>query len=164
MIDLPEIIRQLASQGEAIRVLAQVFTEEQAAWKPDADTWSLKDVMQHMYNEERLDFRRHLKGMFGEPQPPDQRLAVETARQGLEGLLAERQASIAWLSALRSPDWDITKELRFGPNDTLTISAGEMLLSWVEHDILHLRQIVELMHACNERQASPNSVMYAGGW
>ena len=95
MIDLPEIIRQLATQGEAIRALAQTFTDEQAAWKPDPDTWSLKDVMQHLYNEERLDFRRHLKGMFGEPQPPDQRLAVESRPPGAGGLIAERQASLA---------------------------------------------------------------------
>ena len=46
----------------------------------------------------------------------------------------------------------------------MTISTGDMLVSWVEHDILHLRQIVELMHACNVQWASPYSVMYAGGW
>ncbi len=164
MIDLPETIRQLDSQGEAIRALAQTFTEEQAGWKPDADTWSLKEVMEHLYNEERLDFRRHLKGMFGEPKPPAQRIEVESARQGLEGFMAERQASLAYLAALREPDWGVRKEFRFGPSETMTLSTGDMLVSWVEHDILHLRQIVELMHACNAREASADAVTYAGGW
>ena len=164
MIDLPEIIRQLDLQGQAIRMLAQTFSEEQADWKPSAETWSLREVMEHLYNEERLDFRRHLKGMFGELKPPAQRLEVESAREGLEGFLAERQASLGYLAGLREPDWGIRKEFRFGPNETMTLSAGDMLVSWVEHDILHLRQVVELMHACNAREASADAVTYAGGW
>jgi hypothetical protein len=39
-----------------------------------------------------------------------------------------------------------------------------MLVSWVEHDILHLRQLGELMHGWNEQQTAPYSVQYAGGW
>ena len=46
----------------------------------------------------------------------------------------------------------------------MTLSAGDMLVSWVEHDILHLRQMVELMHGWNVKRASPYSVQYAGGW
>jgi uncharacterized damage-inducible protein DinB len=164
MIDLPEIIRKLASQGEAISALTQTFSDEQTTFKPGPETWALKDVMEHLYNEERGDFIKHLKGMFGEPPPPRGHVAVESARQGLEAFLAERQASLKWLAALQAPDWETKTELRFGPNETLTLSAGDMLVSWVEHDILHLRQIVELLHACNVQQSAPYSVMYAGGW
>jgi len=164
MIDLAEITRQLASQAEAIRVLAQSFTEEQAALKPGAEAWSLKQLMQHLYDEERSDFRRHLKKMFAGPQPPEPHIAWQTCRQALEGFMEERQASIAYLSALQAPDWGICKEFRFGPSEMMTINAGEMLLSWVEHDILHLRQIVELMHARNAGLASDTAITYAGGW
>jgi uncharacterized damage-inducible protein DinB len=164
MIDLPEIIRKLASQGEAISALTQTFSDEQTTFKPGPETWALKDVMEHLYNEERMDFRRHLRGIFGEPSQPPKRVSVESARQGLDAFLAERQASVAWLKTLEAPDWDATTELRFGPSETMTISAEDMLVGWVEHDILHLRQIVELMHACNERQGSPLAVTYAGGW
>ena len=84
--------------------------------------------------------------------------------------MAERGASTAWLATLQAPDraapdWDTTIQLRFGPSEeTATFSAGDMLVSWVEHDVLHLRQLVELLHAWNERQAAPYSVDYAGGW
>jgi hypothetical protein len=164
MIHLQEAIRQLAANAEAIRALVQTFSAEQAPWKPDPDTWSLKEVMEHLYNEERGDFRRYLKGMFGEPLPPREHIRVEDSVQALANFLAEREASIAWLAALDSPDWEATTQLRFGPSETLTLSAGDMLVSWLEHDILHMRQLVELMHAWNERQADPYSVQYAGGW
>jgi uncharacterized damage-inducible protein DinB len=164
MIHLQDAIRQLTANAEAIRALVQTFSVEQAQWKPDPDTWALKDVMEHLYNEERIDFRRHLKGMFGEPLPPREYVHVEDSQQALAGLMAEREASIAWLSTLDSPDWEVTTDLRFGPSKTITLSAGDMLVSWVEHDILHMRQLVELMHGWNERQASPYSVRYAGGW
>jgi hypothetical protein len=39
-----------------------------------------------------------------------------------------------------------------------------MLVSWVEHDVLHLRQMVELLHAWNVHQAPPYALEYAGGW
>ena len=59
---------------------------------------------------------------------------------------------MAYLSALQAPDWDRgEKTFRFGPSETMTLSAGDMLVSWVEHDILHLRQMVELMHAATLR-------------
>ena len=104
------------------------------------------------------------------PQPPgeshhEEYVPVESCRQALEGFLIEREASIKWLRALKSPDWDVTSQWPFGPaGDVTTFSAGDVLLSWVEHDVLHLRQMIELLHAWNEKQAPPYSLQYAGGW
>jgi len=164
MINLQEMIHQLAANAEAIRALAQTFSDEQAQWKPDADNWSMHEVMAHLYNEERMDFRVHLMWFFGESSQRPGYVSVESSRQALEGFLAERQASIAWLSVLEAPDWNVTTLLHFGPNETVTVCAEDMLDSWVEHDILHMRQLVELMHGCNVQQASPYAVKYAGGW
>jgi hypothetical protein len=111
-----------------------------------------------------MDFRKHLKEMLSDPPQPCEHVTVGGWRQALEGFLSEREASIAWLAALKSPDWDVTTLLSFSPSASITISAGEVLVSWVEHDILHMRQMVELLHARNEKQASPYSVQYAGGW
>jgi hypothetical protein len=60
MLNLQEIIRQLTGNAVAIRALAQTFADEQAQWKPSPETWSLKEVLEHLDNEERGDFRRHL--------------------------------------------------------------------------------------------------------
>ena len=44
------------------------------------------------------------------------------------------------------------------------LSAGDMLTSWAAHDLLHLRQLVELRFAYLARQARPYSLDYAGEW
>jgi hypothetical protein len=165
MINIEEIIRQLTGNAEAMRALVRTISDEQAQWKPNPETWSMKEVIEHVYNEERLDFRRHIKEMLNDPPQPweefrhEYYVSVEGYRQALEGFLSEREASIAWLIALESPDWDVP-----APFPWRTPSSGEVLVSWVEHDFLHLRQMIELLHAWNEKQASPYSVQYAGGW
>jgi hypothetical protein len=171
MIDINEIIRQLAGNAEAMRALVQTVSDEQAQWQPNPDTWSMKQVMEHVYNEERIDFRKILKRLLNAPSqqpgesPHEEYVPVESCRQALEGFLVEREASKKWLRSLKSPDWGITSQWPFGPaGDVMTFSAGDVLLSWVEHDILHLRQMIELLHAWNEKQAPPYSLQYAGGW
>jgi len=171
MINIEEIIRQLTANAQAMRALVQTISEEQAHWKPGPETWSLQEVMGHVYNEERIDFRKHLKEMLHDPPQPwgefrhEEVVSVEGCRQALEGFLIEREASLAWLKALGSPGWDIKSQAPFGPLSlNMTLSAGDVLASWVEHDFLHIRQMVELLHAWNAKQASPYSVDYAGGW
>ncbi|NLS79529.1 MAG: DinB family protein, partial [Chloroflexi bacterium] len=67
MIDLEGTIRQLAASAEAIRVLVEAVAEVQAEWQPDPKSWSLKEVMRHLYSEESTDFRRHLRELWHEP-------------------------------------------------------------------------------------------------
>jgi uncharacterized damage-inducible protein DinB len=163
MIDIKEIVRQLTGNAEAMRALVQTISDEQAGWKPNPETWSMKEVMEHVYNEERIDFRKHLKEMLSDPPLPwgefrrEEYVSVEGCRQALEGFLIEREASVDWLMALESTDWDVASKTPFGP-------TGDVLVSWVAHDFLHLRQMIELLYAWNEKQASPYSVRYAGGW
>ncbi len=170
MIDIETIITQLAADAQAIRALVGAVSDDQAQWKPAPDTWSMQQVMEHVYNEERIDFRKHLKEMFSDPpQPwgsgPESWVGVASCRQALVGFLAEREASLAWLRSLESPDWEIESRASFGPgNDVIVLRAGDVLVSWVDHDFLHLRQMNELNHAWNEKQAAPYSVRYAGGW
>jgi len=83
----------------------------------------MTEVMEHIYNEERLDFRKHLRAMFGYPPLPSERISVVDCREALEGFLSEREASIAWLATLGSPDWEATITLTFGPGEQLTLNA-----------------------------------------
>lgn len=164
MTNFPEIIQRLTANAEAIHSLVQALPNERTQWKPNPETWSMKDVMEHVYNEERMDFRKHLKDMFEGPTQPQEYIRVAQCSQALEGFLQERNASITWLAALQTPNWHVTKQLTFSPGDSMTISAEEMLLSWVEHDFLHMRQIVELLHAWNAQHATAQALQYAGGW
>ncbi len=164
MMTLDEIIRQLSANAEAMRAMLGSISEPEAQWKPDPESWCLREVMEHVYNEERLDFRQHLKEMLHDPPLAwgalDEEYApVETCRQALDSFLAERKASIFWLRSLDGVNWDAEVVVEWG-----TLRAGEVLVSWVEHDFLHMRQMIEVLYAWNEDQAKPYSVEYAGGW
>ena len=170
MVEMEVVVRQLSASAAAIRALVEGVSAEQAEWQPDAESWSLKQVMEHVDNTERLDFRLHLQEIFHEPplgwgglSLPYQ--AAPDCATSLSNFLREREASIAWLRGLAGVDWDAYSEATFGPNaEKLTMSAGNLLYAWVAHDYLHIRQINELLFAWNAQQARPYSVEYAGGW
>ncbi len=171
MIDLKDIQRQLRANADGIRALLETISDEQARWQPNPETWSMQQAMEHMYNEERIDFRPHLREMFHDPPLPwgglDQGgyVKVKSCQQALEDFLKERADSLAWLAALDSPDWDFEVRVKFGPEEEeFALKAGDVLVSWVAHDFLHIRQMNELLFAWNQRQAAPYSVQYAGGW
>ena len=44
------------------------------------------------------------------------------------------------------------------------MAAGQMLHCWLAHDMLHLRQMVELHYAFIAESAAPGSIDYAGDW
>jgi hypothetical protein len=64
-----------------------------------------------------------------------------------------------WLKGLAAADWDLSYEADFGK-----ITAGDMFASWVAHDNLAIRQLVELRRARLEVLTRPYSVGYAGEW
>ena len=73
--------------------------------------------------------------------------------------MAERSTSLDWLKGLESANWATSHKASFG-----TIAAGDLLASWVAHDNLAIRQLVELRRARLERMAHPYSLDYAGPW
>ena len=171
MINLEKTIQQLKNNAAIILATVQPIPAEQADWKPNAETWSIKEVMDHLYNEERLDFRKHLKEMLSDPpQPwgksqPQDWISGERYLEVLQDFLAERESSLDWLGMLKEPDWEVISKISLGPsNETFTLSAGDVLVSWVAHDFLHIRQLNELLYAYQAQASSPYSVRYAGDW
>jgi len=75
----------------------------------------------------------------------------------LEGFLAERDKSLTWLKSLSAPNWEAEYIDQHG-----SIKAGEMFASWVAHDNLHTRQLVELRRQRIVSLAEPFDVGYAG--
>ena len=43
---------------------------EQARWKPSLDKWSILEVVNHLYDEEREDFRQRLSLVLADPMQP----------------------------------------------------------------------------------------------
>jgi hypothetical protein len=169
-MDLDYLISQMADSAQRIRVLAEGVSDEQARWRPDPDSWSILEVVNHLLDEEREDFRVMLDLALHRPDKPRPRIAPGawvTERgynqrdlgESLQGFLAARQESLAWLKELSSPDWEAVYEAPFGP-----IRAGDIFASWVAHDVLHMRQLVELHWAYTTHQLQPYKVDYAGQW
>ncbi len=77
----------------------------------------------------------------------------------LDNFLAEREKSLSWLRELSEPNWQNSKE---GPNGTL--SAGDLLASWLAHDFLHIRQLSRLHWQYVGAIAEPYKTAYAGPW
>lgn len=164
-----ELKRLLARQAELIAELVRDVTPEQAQWKPDADTWSILEVVSHLYDEEQYDFRVRLDIILHTPDaewPPirPQEWVVEheynerDLEASLENFLAERRASLIWLDGLDAPDWDAGVQ---SPWD-FVIRAGDMFASWVVHGQWHIEQLVRLRRAYTIAQVAHYSVEYAG--
>jgi hypothetical protein len=170
-MDFAELTSQMASHAEAIRTLVSGVSEEQARWKPDPQTWSILEVIHHLYDEERQDFRLRLEVILfkpDQPWPPIDPQGWVTQRaynqqdpaKILQGFVDERQKSLAWLNSLQAPDWAAEATAPWGK----PITAGDMFAAWVAHDVLHLRQLVELHYAWIAHAAQPYQLDYAGEW
>ena len=71
-MDLDCLATQMALNAERIRVLCQGISVEQSRWKPGPDSWSILEVVNHLYDEEREDFRARLDHVLhraGQPWP-----------------------------------------------------------------------------------------------
>ena len=154
-------------------VLVALCAEVDAAawrWRPSPGKWSLLEVINHLADEERDDFRKRIDLLLhypGETWPPiDPQGWVEQRHYNNQDPQAsllrftdERQQSLQWLATLESPDWQATYQHASGP-----LRAGDLLLSWMIHDDLHARQMLRLHHDRAIATASPFSAAYAGPW
>jgi len=171
MINFAYFITRLAHNAEPICALVQGITEEQARWKPSPAEWSILEVINHLYDEEREDFRARLDLLLnhpGQPWPANDPEGWVVERQynrrdpetSAQNFLVERQRSLAWLKTLSAPDWDVFYTFPSG----YKLSAGDLLASWLAHDCLHLRQLAELHWKYTAFLAQPYRVDYAGPW
>jgi len=72
----------------------------------------------------------------------------------------ERGVSVEWLRSIGQADWKRAHEHAYlGP-----LRGGDLLLSWVNHDHLHLRQLVQRLYQFSSRAGVPYSCDYAGPW
>ncbi len=169
-MEINKAITQLRHQGIVIRSLTADITEENARWKPDDNSWSILEVLNHLLDEEIFDFRQHTEHILFTPDQPwpeidPQGWVTERAynqndlAETLQNFKGEREKSLTWLEELPDPNWDSSVSFPWG-----TLSAGDMLASWLAHDLLHIRQLVELRYQLTSADFQPYGVEYAGKW
>ena len=153
-----------------LSLLLAGISQEEAQVKPDARSWSILEVLCHLYDEEREDFREHLDFIlhrqheeWHEIDPEKWVLEREYNKQNFteiqQKFFAERSKSLEWLKGLSEADWETTYTSQFG-----SMKAGEMFACCIAHDNLHVRQLIELRRQWIERITHPYDVQYAGEW
>ncbi|MBU1699074.1 MAG: DinB family protein [Candidatus Eisenbacteria bacterium] len=169
-MEFEHLVSQMVDNAQRIRALAEPVSMEQARWRPDPESWSILEVVNHMHDVEHADFRTFLDLALHRPNERRPRISPEawvTERrynerdltESLQGYLAAREESVAWLRTLASPDWEAVYPAPWGP-----IKSGDVFAAWVAHDVLHMRQLVKLHWAFTIREVGPFSTDYAGDW
>lgn len=170
MINLQEAVTQLKKQGQVICTLVSGLTTEEARWKPAFESWSVLEVLNHLADEEIDDFRAHLDHILHSPNQPwpsidpmgwvsQRQYNQKDLHESLDRFEYEREKSLIWLAELSAPDWDTAVTQSWG-----TLYAGDMLASWLAHDLLHIRQLVELRYQITRNNSQPFQIDYAGKW
>jgi uncharacterized damage-inducible protein DinB len=164
-----QIIAHLTVNGDVFRHLFENLSDEQARWKPGANKWSLLEVINHLYDEEREDFRKRLALVLknpGEPWPAidpegwvnQRRYNQMILNESLDNFFGERTKSLKWLHGLERPNWQAAhRHPKMGP-----MSAELLLANWLAHDLFHIRQVNDLHFAYLSRMTSPVSLAYSG--
>ena len=124
-MNLGQIAARLKSQADAIHALAINVSVEQARWQPAADAWSLLEVINHLDDEERQDFRVRLDLLLHRPQDPwlptdPEGWVISRAyneRDLADSLARFREAraeSITWLGTLENPELGVSCRFALG--------------------------------------------------
>jgi len=169
-MDFRTLYLELVDSTGMIQSLLAGITDDEARIKPAPDSWSILETLCHLYDEEREDFRPRLQFILGHaegtwsPIHPgawvvERQYNEQSLRTVKDRFFAERGQSLDWLRGLESSEWDAAYA-----GDTRGLRAGDMFASWVAHDNLAIRQLVELRRARLEQITQPYSVDYAGDW
>ncbi|MEZ4651190.1 MAG: DinB family protein [Candidatus Eisenbacteria bacterium] len=162
----------LEASGASIAALARGLTTEERNFRPKASAWSAHDVVCHLLDEERDDFRLRLRLVLDDPGaewppidpegwPRSRDYAARDFDDTLSAWERERAASLAWLASLESGavPLDNAHTMPWGP-----LRAGDLLTSWVAHDLLHLRQLTARKFQYLANASAPYTTLYAGDW
>jgi hypothetical protein len=162
------LIGQLQVNEKTLMSFFAGMSTDQVRWKPEPRRWSMLEVLNHLCDEERDDFRKRLCLLLEDPRKEWPAIdpegwvtergyngrALETS---LEEFRKERAISLQWLRDLESPSWDSPYE----HSSIGRIGAGDLLASWVAHDFLHIRQLSNICIAHVSAAAEPFSIRYA---
>lgn len=165
------IIQELDRNADIIEALLTGVPEAAIRWKPQPDEWCLLEIVCHLYDEEREDFRArvgHVLETPGQPMPSIDPVGWVTERSYLEQdyrtkvvqFIGARHESIEWLWSLEDPHWDNTYDHpKLG-----RLTAGFFLSNWLAHDYLHIRQINRNLYGFLSAELTREKLDYAGNW
>ncbi len=169
-MNLKYFSEQLESNAQTIACLVNGMPNEEARWRCKTDKWTILEVVNHLHDEEQKDFPLRLKYMLYYPEKtwpsidPVSWVMENNYNEcdlddSVKKFLDERNNSIEWLNEIKEPNWEIEYTAPWGK-----IKAGDMFAAWVTHDLLHIKQIVNLKRLYYQNQFENYKTDYAGKW
>lgn len=167
---IERIIIELEVNRGIFKDLFTGMTEEEYLLKPSAGKWCLLEILCHLVDEEREDFRARTRHLLEHPQSPflgidpeawvkERKYMEQDYEEKLEDFLSERNESISWLRSLQEPQWGNSYDHPvFG-----RLTAQTLLANWLAHDYIHLRQVIGAKFGYHQ-SVSGESLDYAGKW
>lgn len=168
MIDY--LIEQLQKNKSVFNDLLKDVDENMFLWKQSSEKWSLLEIVCHLHDEEREDFRFRTQWVLEKPleTPPnfnpviwvtERKYMEQYYHPMLKRFIEERDQSIKWLKTLNNPNWENYYE---HPKKG-KLTAKFFLTNWLAHDYLHFRQITKLKFDYLKLRSGEN-IDYAGTW
>ena len=169
-MDRSHLIMQLARHQDVFRALFTGLDPEEIRWKPAPEKWCALEIICHLHEEEREDFRARLRSTLetpGHPWPKIDPQAWVAEREYMEQdfgatlrkFLHERERSVEWLRGLTNAPWsNAYSHPTVGP-----VSCDLLLTNWVAHDLHHFRQFNNLRYGYLRSNVSV-PLDYAGTW
>ena len=168
-MDIHFFIEQMKLNLNAILKHYEALDDDFLHWKQFENKWSLLEILNHLCDEERADFRLRLDYTLnrpGETWPIWQPLKLVEERNynqlafdtSLTDFTDERKKSIQWLQELGEINW----EADYIHPEIGRMTAGDLMAAWLAHDYLHLRQIANTKLEYLRQLAQPYSLRYAG--
>ena len=165
-----KIVAELSNNKEILKEMLTGVSLEEYLWKATPDEWCLLEIICHLYDEEREDFRARMRHVLESPELPlppidppgwvqKRQYIQQNYSDTLNKFLKEREQSIKWLQSLKNPKWENAYDHpKFGK-----MTAKMFLFNWLAHDYLHIRQILKLKFNYLKK-LSDEPLTYAGEW
>jgi len=165
-----EIIEKLAGNRAVFTGLLKNKSRTEYLWKPKESKWCLLEIVCHLLDEEKEDFRTRVKQTLEKPSTPPppidpvnwviQRKYIEqNYSEMVDRFLDERMKSIDWLQGLKNPDWSSS----YRHPELGALTSEHFLTNWLAHDVLHFRQIIKLQYQYL-KNSTEIDLIYAGSW
>lgn len=164
------IIQELGRNKQVFHSLFDSVYDQMYLWKPAPNKWCLLEILCHLYDEEKEDFKARIQHTFDNPELPmktidpvgwveKRKYLEQNYQEVLEKFIYEREQSIEWLSQLKDPPWEqCSQHPKLGE-----LSASMFLANWLAHDYLHLRQISRTKYQYLQKSQNAD-LAYAGPW
>lgn len=165
------IIDKLEDNLDVFRSMLQGLSQAEKLFRPHAKHWCLLEIICHLLDEEKFDFRVRVFHTLSSPEvPPPPFNPLEWVSEHdymgqdfdkvLSAFIDERQRSIKKLRSLENPNW----QSGYTHKTEGRLTANHYLNNWLAHDFLHLRQITKVKYEYLKSSTPEINFNYAGKW